>query len=166
MKSLERIDKLAAEWRTVGNLGPSYDARSGEDAGGRLLLKHAFCSKVPLEPCLMSSRPRLISSTSVNRFFASRIVSRKLTAPFRPLLISPTITDRSRQPITRTAGFASSARSRISVPPRMRAVLIKDGKGPAENLYIGEEATPEPKEGQVQVRVRRSEHWLPCFIKS
>ncbi|GFZ46841.1 hypothetical protein JCM24511_04061 [Saitozyma sp. JCM 24511] len=34
----------------------------------------------------------------------------------------------------------------------MRAVLIKDGKGPADNLYIGEEATPEPKKGEVQVK--------------
>ena len=35
----------------------------------------------------------------------------------------------------------------------MKAVLIKDGKGPVENLYLGEEATPEPEEGQVQVQV-------------
>jgi NADPH:quinone reductase-like Zn-dependent oxidoreductase len=35
----------------------------------------------------------------------------------------------------------------------MRAVLIKEGKGPAENLYLGEEATPEPKKGEVQVKV-------------
>jgi hypothetical protein len=36
----------------------------------------------------------------------------------------------------------------------MKAVLIKDGKGPVENLYLGEEGTPEPEEGQVQVKVR------------
>ena len=35
----------------------------------------------------------------------------------------------------------------------MRAVLIKDGKGPSENLYIGEEATSRPKAGEVQVKV-------------
>jgi NADPH:quinone reductase-like Zn-dependent oxidoreductase len=35
----------------------------------------------------------------------------------------------------------------------MRAVLIKDGKGPAENLYLGEEETPEPKKGEVQIQV-------------
>lgn len=35
----------------------------------------------------------------------------------------------------------------------MRAILIKDGKGPADNLYIGEEPTPEPKAGEVQVKV-------------
>jgi len=38
----------------------------------------------------------------------------------------------------------------------MRAVLIKDGKGPVENLYLGEEATPEPDQGQVQVQVSSS----------
>lgn len=38
----------------------------------------------------------------------------------------------------------------------MRAILIKDGTGPADNLYIGEEATPEPADGQVQVKVSLS----------
>ena len=35
----------------------------------------------------------------------------------------------------------------------MRAILVKDGKGPAENLYLGEEETPSPKDGQVLVKV-------------
>lgn len=35
----------------------------------------------------------------------------------------------------------------------MRAVLIKDGKGPIENLYVGEIERPVPKEGQVLVKV-------------
>lgn len=37
--------------------------------------------------------------------------------------------------------------------PTMRAVLIKDGKGPIENLYIGDVERPTPKEGQVLVKV-------------
>lgn len=37
----------------------------------------------------------------------------------------------------------------------MRCILIKDGKGPAENVYLGEEETPEPEAGQVQVKVCR-----------
>jgi NADPH:quinone reductase-like Zn-dependent oxidoreductase len=41
-----------------------------------------------------------------------------------------------------------------TVSPNMRAILIRNGTGPAENLYIGNEATPEPAEGQVQVKVR------------
>lgn len=36
----------------------------------------------------------------------------------------------------------------------MKCILIKDGKGPVENLYIGEEATPEPKQGEILVKVR------------
>jgi putative PIG3 family NAD(P)H quinone oxidoreductase len=35
----------------------------------------------------------------------------------------------------------------------MRAVLIKDGKGPIENLYIGDTERPVPKEGEVLVKV-------------
>ncbi|KAG6335615.1 hypothetical protein ID866_3472 [Astraeus odoratus] len=35
----------------------------------------------------------------------------------------------------------------------MRAVLIKDGQGPVENLYIGETEKPAPKEGQVLVKI-------------
>ena len=35
----------------------------------------------------------------------------------------------------------------------MRAVLVKDGKGPLENLYIGEAATPKPADDEVLVKV-------------
>ena len=50
--------------------------------------------------------------------------------------------------------FSSTSTFRYThAPSKMRAVLIKDGKGPVENLYLGEEATPEPEEGQVQVQV-------------
>ena len=35
----------------------------------------------------------------------------------------------------------------------MRAVLVKDGKGPLTNLYIGETATPKPADGEVLVKV-------------
>jgi hypothetical protein len=50
--------------------------------------------------------------------------------------------------------FGSTSTFRYThAPSKMRAVLIKDGKGPVENLYLGEEATPEPEEGQVQVQV-------------
>jgi threonine dehydrogenase-like Zn-dependent dehydrogenase len=36
----------------------------------------------------------------------------------------------------------------------MRAVLIKDGKGPVENLYIGEAPDPALRDGEVLVKVR------------
>ena len=35
----------------------------------------------------------------------------------------------------------------------MRAVLIKGGKGPVENLYIGEIERPSPRHGEVLVKV-------------
>lgn len=44
---------------------------------------------------------------------------------------------------------------------QMRAVLVKDGKGPIENLYVGETEKPTAAKGQVLVKVRR-----PCRIKS
>jgi hypothetical protein len=40
---------------------------------------------------------------------------------------------------------------------KMRAILIKDGKGPVENLYIGETATPVVKSQEVLVKVRTAE---------
>jgi len=36
----------------------------------------------------------------------------------------------------------------------MRAILIKNGKGPAENLYIGETAVPTLQPGEVLVKAR------------
>lgn len=36
----------------------------------------------------------------------------------------------------------------------MRAVLIKDDKGPIENLYIGETPRPKPGAGQVLIKIR------------
>jgi len=36
----------------------------------------------------------------------------------------------------------------------MRAILIKDGKGPIENLYLGETEKPGPKPGEVLVKVK------------
>jgi len=35
----------------------------------------------------------------------------------------------------------------------MRAVLIKNGKGPIENLYVGDSERPQPSEGQVLVKI-------------
>lgn len=36
----------------------------------------------------------------------------------------------------------------------MRAILVKDGKGPVENLYLGETETPPPQPGQVLVKIK------------
>ena len=52
----------------------------------------------------------------------------------------------------------------------MRAVLIKDGKGPIENLYIGDTERPVPKEGEVLVKVRAplitSHRFTPPALRS
>lgn len=40
----------------------------------------------------------------------------------------------------------------------MRAVLVKDGKGPVENLYIGEAPTPVLADGDVLVKVGSINH--------
>ncbi len=40
-----------------------------------------------------------------------------------------------------------------SIPEKMKCILIKDGKGPAENMYMGEEAVPKSKDGEVLVKV-------------
>ena len=41
-----------------------------------------------------------------------------------------------------------------SIPARMTAITVKDGKGPAEALIAVEAAVPAPKAGQVLIRVR------------
>ena len=41
---------------------------------------------------------------------------------------------------------------------KMRAVLIKGGHGPIENLHIGETDRPVPKKGQVLVKVCTYSH--------
>lgn len=43
----------------------------------------------------------------------------------------------------------------------MRAVLIREGKGPVENLYIGDTLKPKPEAGQVLVKAR-----LCCFLNA
>ncbi|WWC69953.1 uncharacterized protein I206_103897 [Kwoniella pini CBS 10737] len=38
----------------------------------------------------------------------------------------------------------------------MKCILIKDGTGPADNLYLGEEKTPEPGKGEASVKLTLS----------
>ena len=44
--------------------------------------------------------------------------------------------------------------SKMNNTSNMRAILIKNGKGPLENLYIGETAVPTLQPGEVLVKVR------------
>lgn len=65
----------------------------------------------------------------------------------------------------RTFHSTSSSSSSSSVPKTMRCILIKDGKGPVENLYLGEEPTPTPKAGEVQVKVRERVRPTPKNVR-
>lgn len=47
----------------------------------------------------------------------------------------------------------------------MRAVIIKDGKGPIENLYVGEIEKPSPKHGEVLVEVRIIYPDIPSWLR-
>lgn len=113
-----------------------------------------------LRPVLHSSTISLSMSLRSPRILAtlsgiSQTSARRLLFPPRCLAVAgPLATAPRVRFVAPRASFSSSAK--LSVPPKMRAVLIKDGKGPAENLYIGEEATPEPKQGEVQVKVSRA----------
>lgn len=41
----------------------------------------------------------------------------------------------------------------LTTMTNMRAVIVKDGKGPIENLYIGEIEKPSPRKHEVLVEV-------------
>lgn len=47
-----------------------------------------------------------------------------------------------------------SARMSTSIPEKMKCILVKNGKGTANDLYMGEEAVPTLEKGQVLVKVR------------
>lgn len=46
----------------------------------------------------------------------------------------------------------------------MRAVLVKDGKGPVENLYIGETEKPVLKPEEVLVKARRDNRCMSMIM--
>lgn len=52
------------------------------------------------------------------------------------------------------------ARMSTSIPEKMRCILVKNGKGTADDLYMGEEAVPTLEKGQVLVKVRL---WASCL---
>lgn len=88
---------------------------------------------------------------------ATKTASHSFISHSRPILAHPfrqTPAWSCTACFSKTSTRTFSTTRPTSTADRMRAVLIKDGKGPAENLYIGEEETPEPKEGEVLVKVR------------
>ena len=84
------------------------------------------------------------SSTASSRSIPRPFLVRRLSRRCNPSIV------RQRGVFSRDSKpFSASA---VAVT-RMKAILIKDGKGPAGNMYLGEEDTPEPSKGQVQVKV-------------
>lgn len=80
---------------------------------------------------------------------SARTLARSRTqTPARTVLSATALSSRFAQTSPRT--FSTST----STFDNMKAILIKDGKGPIENLYLGEEATPTPKKGECLVKVR------------
>jgi hypothetical protein len=55
---------------------------------------------------------------------------------------------------------ANAYLSNLTAMTQMRAVLIKGGKGPLENLFLGDAPKPSPGAGEVIVKVR------PFFFKT
>lgn len=98
------------------------------------------------------SRALFLTPQSISIIFnrsAATNQIRLLTVQIRSPRADPLTRYVNRYHPHRLAPFSTFTKSSA----RMKAILIKDGKGPAENLYIGEEETPIPKKGQVQVKV-------------
>ncbi|ODN76959.1 hypothetical protein, variant [Cryptococcus amylolentus CBS 6039] len=74
-----------------------------------------------------------------------------------PRLPSPTAALLARIVLPRTPlrlhSFSTTART-PQLTRTMKAILIKGGTGPADSLYLGQEPTPEPSKGEVQVKIK------------
>ncbi|KAJ1030759.1 hypothetical protein NDA18_001995 [Ustilago nuda] len=65
--------------------------------------------------------------------------------PFCPTVI---VNTSSRSPIQ------ARAMSSTGVPSQMKAILVKDGKGPSSSLYLGEAPVPELGDDEVLVKIK------------
>lgn len=90
---------------------------------------------------------RALSSTTVRALARTRIASKTPQAP----RISPVSALAPRALTQSLRPFSTTLRN---MEGNMKCVLIKDGKGPAENLYIGEEPVPQPQGDEIQVEIK------------
>ena len=95
------------------------------------------CSNRPLASIRLAHFATFTAASS----FA--LASPKISAPARPQIRARN-SEISIRPLSTTT-------ARLD---KMKCILIKEGKGPVENLYMGEEETPEPAKGQVQVKIK------------
>ncbi|SJX60161.1 related to NADPH quinone oxidoreductase homolog PIG3 [Sporisorium reilianum f. sp. reilianum] len=98
-------------------------------------------------PVVLKSATAAPRSTSVLRI-SSRAFSQVSTATRhlqRSSLVRPSIIASFQHQI----GAMSS-----EVPSQMKAILVKDGKGPSDNLYLGEAPVPELADDEVLVKIK------------
>ncbi|PWZ02932.1 quinone oxidoreductase putative [Testicularia cyperi] len=102
-----------------------------------------------------------ISSKGLGLHQARTIVStgrtsRPVTAAGRPTTPTSTrfsdIHKRDSGPLSRIPIRAMS--SQPSIPSTMKAILVKDGKGPSDSLYMGEAPVPKPGDDEVLVKIK------------
>lgn len=99
--------------------------------------------------------------TTLTHTMSIRVLASLSTRTFARTRIAPKATRYAPASALATHAFAQPIRSFVTTPRtmaegNMKCVLIKDGKGPVENLYIGEEPIPQPKEDEIQVEIKVS----------
>ncbi|ORY26150.1 hypothetical protein BCR39DRAFT_541994 [Naematelia encephala] len=110
---------------------------------------------------------RFLSSASLQGLRLSsmsfgRVIITKLKAPYQHTFVrsyyrQTSISASTTPPclsLQRSISLSRTFATTSGNTQKMRCILIKDGKGPVENLYLGEEQTPEPKEGEVQIKIK------------
>jgi hypothetical protein len=72
--------------------------------------------------------------------------------------VSPVVSQSYKYRLHHSSTLSSLLPSSRMNTSNMRAVLIKNGKGPVENLYIGETAVPTLQPGEVLVKARQASY--------
>lgn len=85
--------------------------------------------------------------------------TRPLLSPLTRTIFRPSYPAFRYAPQRSPPNFSPSyryARMSTSIPEKMKCILVKNGKGTADDLYMGEEQVPTLEKGQVLVKVRSS----------
>ena len=141
--SAATVGKYNRGWRSKRCLDDEDAVSGGEEAAldRDQNMSLAGPSRLAFTSVATVHSPLRVSLARKPPTFATRFVGcSRPTSSFSP----STLTSPYRQ-------LHSTGRA-LPTPDSMRCILIKDGKGPASNLYMGEEATPQPKAGEVQVK--------------
>ncbi|GAK62544.1 quinone oxidoreductase [Moesziomyces antarcticus] len=109
--------------------------------------------------------PKLLNS--LNSFRLSKPIASLTLAPLRPFSQTAVASSQQRfasihrpsavSSIKSFKASASTGQTRAmssDVPSQMKAILVKDGKGPSSNLYLGEAPVPELGDDEVLVKIK------------